>query len=113
MAPLLLLAVWLLGVGAFLDAEDTSTRERLFLSSLGLSERPRPAGSQQPRRPIPSEIWRMFRRSANIQARESESCTVSEYGVRGNIIRYVQDQGGELLVRRSRPCRWLSSSFSD
>ncbi|KAK5622906.1 hypothetical protein CRENBAI_022707 [Crenichthys baileyi] len=96
MAPLLLLAVWLLGVGAFSGAEDTSTRERLFLSSLGLSERPRPAGSQQPRRPIPSELWRMFRRSANIQAQESESCTVSEYGVRGNIIRYVQDQGRQV-----------------
>ncbi|MEQ2272743.1 hypothetical protein XENORESO_010083 [Xenotaenia resolanae] len=104
MAPLLLLAVWLLGVEAFLDAEDKSTRERLFFSSLGLSERPRPAGSQQPRRPIPSEIWRMFRRSANIQARESESCTVSEYGVRGNIIRYVQDQG-KLVLGWSSSCQ--------
>ncbi|MED6280040.1 hypothetical protein CHARACLAT_006733 [Characodon lateralis] len=104
MAPLLLLAVWLLGVGAFLDVEDTSTRQRLFLRSFGLSERPRPAGSQQPRRPIPSEIWRMFRRSANIQARESESCTLSEYGVRGNIIRYVQDQG-RLVLSWSSSCQ--------
>lgn len=94
MAAMLLLAVWMLGPQAFLDAEDVNTRERLFLSSLGLSERPRPAGSRQPRGPIPSELWRMFRRSESIQSRESDPCTVSEYGVRGNIIRYVQDQGG-------------------
>ncbi|TNN31688.1 Protein DVR-1 [Liparis tanakae] len=38
----------------------------------------------------------MFRRSEGDEARESEPCTVSEYGVRGNIIRYVQDQGRPL-----------------
>uniref|UniRef100_A0A3Q2PJK7 Growth differentiation factor 3 n=1 Tax=Fundulus heteroclitus TaxID=8078 RepID=A0A3Q2PJK7_FUNHE len=95
MAPLLLLlAAWLLGARALSDAEDANPRERLFLRSLGLPERPRPAGGHQPpRRPIPSQLWRMFRRSENAQARESDPCTVSEYGVRGNIIRYVQDQG--------------------
>ncbi|KAM4730866.1 protein DVR-1 [Anableps anableps] len=93
MAPLLLLVTWLLGLQAFSDAEDVNTQEWLFFSSLGLSERPRPARSHQLRRPIPSEFWRMFRRSESIQARESDPCTVSEYGVRGNIIRYVQDQG--------------------
>ncbi|XP_032423847.1 LOW QUALITY PROTEIN: protein DVR-1 [Xiphophorus hellerii] len=93
MAALLVLAAWLLGLQAFSDAEDRNTRERLFLGSLGLSERPQPGGSRHTRRPVPSELWRMFRRSESIQARDSDPCTVSEYGVRGNIIRYVQDQG--------------------
>ncbi|XP_043988812.1 protein DVR-1 [Gambusia affinis] len=93
MAALLMLAVWLLGLQAFSDAEDRNHRERLFLRSLGLSERPQSGGSHHSRRPVPSELWRMFRSSENIQARHSDPCTVSEYGVRGNIIRYVQDQG--------------------
>ncbi|KAG7503677.1 growth/differentiation factor 3 [Solea senegalensis] len=69
------------------------SQERFFLSSLGLSGRPRPAGSHQSRRHVPSPLWRMFRRSESVQAQESDPCMVSEYGVRGNIIRYVQDQG--------------------
>ncbi|XP_038153408.1 protein DVR-1 [Cyprinodon tularosa] len=91
MTPLLLFALMLLGVRAMSDSEDLKTRERLFLSSLGLPARPQSAGSH--RRPVPSELWRMFRRSEKEQAREGDPCTVSEYGVRGNIIRYVQDQG--------------------
>lgn len=74
------------------------SHERLLLSSLGLSERPWPAGSDQPRRRVPSVLWRMFRKADNIQTRENDPCTVSEYGVRGNIIRYVQDQGTEHLT---------------
>ncbi|XP_058478453.1 protein DVR-1 [Solea solea] len=73
--------------------EDMKSQERFFLSSLGLSGRPRPAGSHQSRRHVPSPLWRMFRRSESVQAQESDPCMVSEYGVRGNIIRYVQDQG--------------------
>uniref|UniRef100_A0A1A8L3Z6 Decapentaplegic and Vg-related 1 n=3 Tax=Nothobranchius TaxID=28779 RepID=A0A1A8L3Z6_9TELE len=84
-------ACFLLGVGAL---EDMQTQERIFLSSLGLSGRPRPAGSRQARPHVPSELWRMFRRPESVQARDSEPCTVSEYGVPGNIIRYIQDQGG-------------------
>ncbi|KAJ3592039.1 hypothetical protein NHX12_007169 [Muraenolepis orangiensis] len=42
-------------------------------------------------------LWRMFRRSKGggeeEEVEESESCMVAEYGVRGNIVRYVQDQG--------------------
>ena len=92
MTHLVLLAAWFVGVRALTHVEDMKTQERLLLSSLGLSERPRPAGGHQPRRHIPSVLWRMFRRS-DIQSRDSDPCTVSEYGVRGNIIRYVQDQG--------------------
>ncbi len=90
-----LLVACFLGMCALQHVEEMKSQERLFLSSLGLSGRPRSAGSQQPRRRVPSALWRMFRRSENIQAQESDPCTVSEYGVRGNIIRYVQDQGGQ------------------
>lgn len=93
MTPLVLLAASFLGVCALSHVEEMKSQERLFLSSLGLSGRPRPAGSSQSRRRVPSALWRMFRRSENIQAQESDPCTVAEYGVRGNIIRYVQDQG--------------------
>ncbi|XP_022596883.1 growth/differentiation factor 3 [Seriola dumerili] len=93
MTPLVLLAVCFLGVCDLTHVEEMKTQERLFLGSLGLSGRPRPAGSHQPRRQVPSALWRMFRRSENIRTQESDPCMVSEYGVRGNIIRYVQDQG--------------------
>ena len=90
---LLLLAVCFLSVYTLSHVEEMKNQERLFLGSLGLSGLPQPAGSHQARRHVPSAVWRMFRRSENIKARESDPCTVSEYGVRGNIIRYVQDQG--------------------
>lgn len=93
MTPLVLFAACFLGVCALSHVEEMKSQERLFLSSLGLHGRPRPAGNSQDRRRVPSALWRMFRRSETIQARESDPCTVSEYGVRGNIIRYVQDQG--------------------
>ncbi|KAK7938799.1 hypothetical protein WMY93_002125 [Mugilogobius chulae] len=89
---------------------DLRTQERLFLSSLGLSSRPRPgagggggavagAGGRQPRRHVPAALWRMFRSSEQRkqkQLQDSDPCTVAEYGVKGNIIRYVQNQGGEV-----------------
>ncbi|XP_023286607.1 growth/differentiation factor 3 [Seriola lalandi dorsalis] len=93
MSPLVLLAVCFLGVCDLSHVEEMKSQERLFLGSLGLSGRPRPAGSHQPRHQVPSALWRMFRRSENIRTQESDPCMVAEYGVRGNIIRYVQDQG--------------------
>lgn len=96
MAPVLLLAVCFLGACALSPVEDTNRQEQLLLRSLGLSERPRPSGSLQPRRHVPSALWGMFRRAEKLQALESQPCTVSEYGVRGNIVRYVQDQGSYL-----------------
>ncbi|XP_061698648.1 protein DVR-1 [Syngnathoides biaculeatus] len=72
-------------------------QERLLLGALGISERPRTGlrGSRPQRHDVPPALWRMFRRSEleRVRAGESEPCAVSEYGVRGNIIRYVQDQG--------------------
>ncbi|XP_068429077.1 protein DVR-1 [Clinocottus analis] len=103
-AACLLLFLLFLGSCALSHAEEASSPEQLLLGSLGLSGRPRPAGSQQSRRHVPSTLWKMFRRSEGDKARESEPCMVSEYGVRGNIIRYVQDQG-RLLSDWSSSCQ--------
>uniref|UniRef100_A0A665UUA9 Growth differentiation factor 3 n=1 Tax=Echeneis naucrates TaxID=173247 RepID=A0A665UUA9_ECHNA len=101
-APLVLLAGCFLAGCDPTHVEEMQNQERLFLGSLGLSGRPRPAGSHQSRRKVPSALWTMFRRSENIQSREGDPCTVSEYGVRGNIIRYVQDQGMAQAVTESK-----------
>ncbi|CAG5865870.1 protein DVR-1 [Menidia menidia] len=93
MAAFVLLALAVVSAPALSLLTETKTQEQLLLSSLGLSERPAPPRADRPRRPIPSALWRMYRVSENLKARESDHCTVSEYGVRGNIIRYVQDQG--------------------
>uniref|UniRef100_A0A672YFM2 Growth differentiation factor 3 n=1 Tax=Sphaeramia orbicularis TaxID=375764 RepID=A0A672YFM2_9TELE len=90
---LLVLVSGLLGVGVLSHVEEMKSQERLFLRSLGLHGRPTPTGSRQARRQVPSALWKMFRRSEDMQAQDSDPCTVAEYGVRGNIIRYVQDQG--------------------
>lgn len=82
-------------VSELAQVDDMQNQERYFLRSLGLSGRPRPPGGLQDRRHVPSALWRMLRRSENVQNQESDPCTVSEYGVKGNIIRYVQDQGKE------------------
>ncbi|XP_066540829.1 protein DVR-1 [Hoplias malabaricus] len=73
-----------------LGAEDVQIQERLFLNSLGLSNRPRPSG----RVPVPSLLWSIFKKSEQkTPDTEPDPCTVPEYGVRGNIVRYVLDQG--------------------
>ncbi|CAL9689901.1 unnamed protein product [Knipowitschia caucasica] len=106
-----MLCAWLLSVryASSTDQRDLRTQERLFLSSLGLSSRPRPGGGagaggggipgRSPRAQVPAALWRIFRSSERKKQRsveeESDPCTVEEYGVKGNIIRYVQDQGGE------------------
>ncbi|XP_077473306.1 protein DVR-1 [Stigmatopora argus] len=80
---------------------DAVPHERLLLAALGLTERPATAavtsGQGSRGKEVPVALWRMFRRSESVQANEGEPCTVSEYGVRGNIVRYVQDQGGVIL----------------
>lgn len=93
-----------LGVCLMSPVEELRNQEQLLLNSLGLSERPRPAAAAaaggESRRRVPSALWRMFRRSESIKAQESEPCMLSEYGVRGNTIRFVQDQG---RLFRTRP----------
>ncbi|KAG9335808.1 hypothetical protein JZ751_003640, partial [Albula glossodonta] len=45
--------------------------------------------------PVPSLLWKIFKgtKSQEFPAQENDLCTVSEFGVRGNIVRFVQDQG--------------------
>ncbi|KAM8857037.1 protein DVR-1 [Synchiropus picturatus] len=87
------LVLSLLVAPALSDMEDMKNRERMILKSLGLSARPRPGASHRRRFHIPSALWKMFLKSKSNEARADKPCTVSEYGVCGNIIRYVQDQG--------------------
>lgn len=97
-----LLASWLLSVRSMSVPVDVRAQERLFLSSLaavaggggGAGDGEAETGgrrSRQPSRHVPAALWRMFRGS---DRQDRDPCTVAEYGVRGNIIRYVQDQGG-------------------
>ncbi|KAG5857419.1 hypothetical protein ANANG_G00019270 [Anguilla anguilla] len=71
-------------------------QERLFLSSLGLTSRPKPAAQF----PVPSLLWKIFKgtKMPEFSAQDNDPCTVSEFGVRGNIVRFVQDQGRILSV---------------
>ncbi|XP_067113333.1 protein DVR-1 [Osmerus mordax] len=85
------------------NVEEIKTQESLFLNSLGLSVRPRPSEHRQ----VPSVLWRMFQRSSGkdneFLLTENDPCVVSEYGVRGNIVRFVQDQG-RVVSRWSEGC---------
>ncbi|XP_034042223.1 protein DVR-1 [Thalassophryne amazonica] len=102
MTPLLLVASFL---AAWPPAfpEHVRSQEQLLLSSLGLSGRPRFAGGSRNRHRVPPALWRMFRRSEDRPDGDRDSCLVSEFGVRGNIIRYVQDQG-RLMSGGCRTC---------
>nr|XP_023695111.1 protein DVR-1-like [Paramormyrops kingsleyae] len=78
--------------GAACSESMDSVQERLFLNALGLSSRPKPVHHA----PVPSVLWKIFRKN---KAQESEPhqndpCTVPEFGVQGNIVRILQDQGG-------------------
>lgn len=96
---LLIAACFLGGAYSLSHVEELQSQEQLLLNSLGLSERPRPAATNTgtstslARRRVPSALWKMFRQSEAMKTQESDPCMVSEYGVRGNTIRYVQDQG--------------------
>uniref|UniRef100_A0AAY4CDK9 TGF-beta family profile domain-containing protein n=1 Tax=Denticeps clupeoides TaxID=299321 RepID=A0AAY4CDK9_9TELE len=67
---------------------NPAAQERLLLNTLGLPVRPRPRSHG----PVPPLLWKMLRR-AESQHKASDLCVVSEFGVRGNIVRFVQDQG--------------------
>ncbi|XDV43724.1 hypothetical protein PO909_012148 [Leuciscus waleckii] len=41
--------------------------------------------------PVPSLLWKIFKKST--WTSDTDPCVVSEYGVRGNIVRFIQDQG--------------------
>ncbi|XP_075993794.1 protein DVR-1 [Genypterus blacodes] len=104
MSPLFVLAVLFVSVSSLSPAEDTRLRERFLLGTMGLSGRPQPAAGRSDRNKVPAALWRIYRRSERRQAEQGDACTVSEYGVRGNIIRYVQDQG-RLVSGGSEGCQ--------
>ncbi len=82
----------------FIDTDNVKIQEKLFLSSMGLSSRPKPSHKA----PVPSLLWRMFEKSSKATSRsDTEPCVVSEYGVRGNIVRFIQDQGEALSLDQS------------
>ncbi|KAK9960232.1 hypothetical protein ABG768_010307 [Culter alburnus] len=75
---------------SFINTENANVQEKLFLSSMGLSSRPKPSHQA----PVPSLLWKMFKKSTKqTSTSHSDPCLVSEYGVRGNIVRFIQDQG--------------------
>ncbi|XP_051578900.1 protein DVR-1-like [Myxocyprinus asiaticus] len=77
-------------IPTFINPENVNVREKLFLSSMGLSGRPKPSHPT----PVPSLLWKMFKKGTKqTSTSETDTCVVSEYGVRGNIVRFIQDQG--------------------
>ncbi|XP_062864025.1 protein DVR-1-like [Trichomycterus rosablanca] len=99
MASFNLLFLLFLSTFEFVSAENAQLQERLFLSALGLSSRPRPSNHAS----VPSLLWKMFKK-AEMKREESDPCTVPEYGVKGNIVRYVLDQGSMISDRSSPAC---------
>ncbi|XP_065111185.1 protein DVR-1 [Paramisgurnus dabryanus] len=99
----MMLAVFILtsvlGFHSFIEAQNVNLQEKLFLSSMGLSSRPKPS----PHTPVPSLLWKMFKKSSKQPlTSEMDSCVVSEYGVRGNIVRFIQDQGSLISAPAGR-----------
>lgn len=78
----------------FIDTENVNMQEKLFLSSMGLSSRPKPSHQA----PVPSLLWKMFKDRKQTSTSDTHPCVVSEYGVRGNIVRFIQDQGEALSL---------------
>ncbi|XP_052001207.1 protein DVR-1 [Xyrauchen texanus] len=79
-----------LSIPTFINPENVNVQEKFFLSSMGLSSRPKPSHPA----PVPSRMWRMFKKGTKqTSTSETNPCVVSEYGVRGNIVRLIQDQG--------------------
>nr|AAH85547.1 Dvr1 protein [Danio rerio]AAI64172.1 Dvr1 protein [Danio rerio] len=85
---LVLLRACLLTLSLCSPAEDDGlVQEKLFLSSMGLWSRPKPSHHAA----VPSQMWKIFKQASKQTV--NDPCVVSEYGVRGNIVRFMQDQG--------------------
>lgn len=78
----------------FIDTENVNMQEKLFLSLMGLSSRPKPSHQA----PVPPLLWKMFKDRKQTSTSDTHPCVVSEYGVRGNIVRFIQDQGEALSL---------------
>ncbi|XP_051501889.1 protein DVR-1-like [Myxocyprinus asiaticus] len=80
----------ILCIPTFINTENVNVQEKMFLSSMGLSSRPKPSHPT----PVPSLLWKMFKKGTKqTSTSETDPCVVSEYRVRGNIVRFIQDQG--------------------
>uniref|UniRef100_A0A4W4F755 TGF-beta family profile domain-containing protein n=2 Tax=Electrophorus TaxID=8004 RepID=A0A4W4F755_ELEEL len=98
MAILKFLFVASFSIFGLVYTENVKFQEKFFFNSLGLSSRPKPSNHAA----VPSSLWRIFKKTDKIRT-ETDPCTVSEYGVRGNIVRYVLDQG-ELISESNHHC---------
>ncbi|XP_018614328.1 protein DVR-1 [Scleropages formosus] len=78
-------------VCGFEDAHNAKKQERWMLKALGLFSRPKPGR----RPPVPAVFWDIFKRNKKQESHplEADPCAITEFGVRGNIVRLVQDQG--------------------
>lgn len=93
----------------FINTENVNVQEKLFLSSMGLSSRPKPSHQA----PVPSLLWKMFKKSTKqTSTSHSDPCLVSEYGVRGNIVRFIQDQGEAFSVWVNLTVQYIISPWS-
>lgn len=88
-AVMLLISIW--NVSALNMSDNPEIQEQLLLRTLGLTSRPRPSTHGT----VPSLLWKMFKKAhaKDNTPSTNDPCMVSEFGVRGNIVRYVQDQG--------------------
>lgn len=90
---------------AFINTANVNVQEKLFLSSMGLSNRPKPSHHA----PVPSLLWKIFKKST--WTSHTDPCVVSEYGVRGNIVRFIQDQGEAFRIWLNLMLNHISSFF--
>nr|XP_032818364.1 growth/differentiation factor 3-like [Petromyzon marinus] len=100
--------------------DDLKKQEMHFLRALGLTERPKPSAA---RRAIPAFMWKLYRGGADGGAADGgggggggdggsreRPCRLPRYGVTGNIIRHIPDQGSHVDIPRSSTTRSLCAS---
>ncbi|KAL4623946.1 growth/differentiation factor 3 [Arapaima gigas] len=79
-------------VGDFEETPKAQKQERWVLKTLGLSQRPK----RLQRPTVPDVFWDVFRRNRRQEEGpllEDDPCSIAEFGVRGNVMRLIQDQG--------------------
>lgn len=93
-ALMFLSSIW--NLSALNISDNPEIQEQLLLKTLGLSDRPRPSTHGA----VPSLLWKIFKKAhaKDHTVSTTDPCMVSEFGVRGNIVRYVQDQGKPIHV---------------
>lgn len=101
-AVMCLISIW--NASALNISDNPEIQEQLLLRTLGLSSRPRPSTHGT----VPSLLWKIFKKAheKDNTVSTNDPCMVSEFGVRGNIVRYVQDQG-KLIHVVSVKLLWL------